>query len=72
MLSLRLTKVDDQITTTNKFLSALKVFTLAESLGGFESLANLPSLMTHASLTPEHRASLGIDDGLGDFVSALF
>ena len=68
MLSLRLTKVDDQIKTTNKFLSALKVFTLAESLGGFESLANLPSLMTHASLTEEHRAKLGIDDGLGEFV----
>jgi cystathionine gamma-lyase len=34
----------------SKFLSALKVFTLAESLGGFESLAEHPAIMTHASV----------------------
>lgn len=46
------------------FLKALRVFTLAESLGGVESLAELPAVMTHASLTPEARAQLGIGDGL--------
>jgi cystathionine beta-lyase len=46
------------------FLKALRVFTLAESLGGVESLAELPAVMTHASLTPEARQALGIGDGL--------
>lgn len=49
---------------SRKFLSALKVFTLAESLGGYESLAELPSIMTHASIPPEQRATLGITDNL--------
>lgn len=40
------------------------LFTLAESLGGVESLVELPALMTHASLPPERRAEIGIDDGL--------
>lgn len=46
------------------FLKALEVFTLAESLGGYESLAELPSVMTHASVPAEQRAELGITDGL--------
>uniref|UniRef100_A0A1I7TDZ0 cystathionine gamma-lyase n=1 Tax=Caenorhabditis tropicalis TaxID=1561998 RepID=A0A1I7TDZ0_9PELO len=46
------------------FLSSLKVFTLAESLGGYESLAELPSIMTHASVPSEIRSSLGITDNL--------
>jgi cystathionine beta-lyase/cystathionine gamma-synthase len=41
-----------------------RLFTLAESLGGVESLIELPALMTHASLPPERRAEIGIDDGL--------
>ena len=41
-----------------------RLFTLAESLGGVESLIELPALMTHASLPPERRAEVGIDDGL--------
>jgi cystathionine gamma-lyase len=49
---------------STKFLSALKVFTLAESLGGYESLAELPSVMTHASVPAQQRAELGITDGL--------
>ncbi|KAF7995167.1 hypothetical protein HCN44_004639 [Aphidius gifuensis] len=49
---------------SHKFLKSLKVFILAESLGGFESLAELPSVMTHASLTEEVRNSLGINDQL--------
>ena len=47
-----------------KFLEKVKVFTLAESLGGVESLANHPALMTHASIPAEKRAELGITDDL--------
>ncbi|MCG2793343.1 MAG: cystathionine gamma-synthase [Weeksellaceae bacterium] len=47
-----------------KFLENIKIFTLAESLGGVESLANLPALMTHASIPEEKRAALGITDDL--------
>lgn len=47
-----------------KFLENVKVFTLAESLGGVESLANLPALMTHASIPEDKRAVLGITDDL--------
>jgi len=47
-----------------KFLTSLKLFCLAESLGGYESLAEVPSLMTHASVPPELREKLGITDGL--------
>jgi cystathionine beta-lyase/cystathionine gamma-synthase len=46
------------------FLKALRVFACAESLGGVESLAEHPAIMTHASLAPEARAALGIGDGL--------
>lgn len=46
------------------FLSSLKIFALAESLGGYESLAELPSLMTHASVPEEERKTLGISDAL--------
>jgi len=46
------------------FLSSLKIFTLAESLGGYESLAELPSIMTHASVPEEDRRALGITDNL--------
>ncbi|XP_017882596.1 putative cystathionine gamma-lyase 2 [Ceratina calcarata] len=49
---------------SNKFLKALKIFSLAESLGGYESLAELPSVMTHASVPEEARAELGITDQL--------
>lgn len=42
----------------------MRVFTLAESLGAVESLAECPSLMTHASVPDEQRAVLGIDDTL--------
>mgnify|MGYP002378367175 CR=1 FL=1 len=40
------------------------MFTTAESLGGFESLIELPAVMTHASVPEEHRRQLGITDGL--------
>ncbi len=45
------------------FLKALRVFVCAESLGGVESLAEHPAIMTHASVPPEQRAALGINDG---------
>ncbi|HJW25888.1 MAG TPA: aminotransferase class I/II-fold pyridoxal phosphate-dependent enzyme, partial [Rhodocyclaceae bacterium] len=47
-----------------KLLENTKIFVLAESLGGVESLIELPALMTHASVPPEQRRALGIDDGL--------
>jgi cystathionine beta-lyase/cystathionine gamma-synthase len=47
-----------------RFLKSLRWFALAESLGGVESLAENPALMTHASIPREVRAAIGIDDGL--------
>jgi cystathionine beta-lyase/cystathionine gamma-synthase len=47
-----------------RFLKALRIFTLAESLGGVESLAEHPAIMTHASVPAEVRAGLGISDTL--------
>lgn len=46
------------------FLESVNVFALAESLGGVESLIEHPAIMTHASVPPEMRKSLGIDDSL--------
>jgi len=61
MMSIRL---KGNLDTSNKFLSSLKIFTLAESLGGVESLCELPCIMTHAAVPPEQRAKLGITDTL--------
>ncbi|HZW48015.1 MAG TPA: cystathionine gamma-synthase [Microvirga sp.] len=47
-----------------RFLERCQLFTLAESLGGVESLIEHPAIMTHASVPPQVRAELGIDDGL--------
>src|SRR5205814_9376870 len=47
-----------------RFLSACRIFTLAESLGGVESLIEHPAIMTHASVPPEVRKQLGISDTL--------
>lgn len=47
-----------------RFLTRCRVFALAESLGGVESLIEHPAIMTHASVPPEVRRELGIDDGL--------
>ena len=46
------------------FLERLRVFTLAESLGAVESLAESPALMTHASIPEEIRTRVGVSDGL--------
>lgn len=47
-----------------RFLERCRLFALAESLGGVESLVNHPAIMTHASVPPERRAALGIADNL--------
>lgn len=64
-----------------RFLESLKLFTLAESLGGVESLANHPAIMTHATIPVDIREALGVTDGLvrlsvgvedaGDLISDL-
>lgn len=51
------------INEARRFLSNLTLFTLAESLGGVESLIEHPAIMTHASVPAETRKALGIDDG---------
>lgn len=54
--------IKGDIKKSHTFLSSLHVFTLAESLGGVESLIESPAIMTHGSVPPEHRKLLGIDD----------
>ena len=49
---------------SRRFLERVHLFSLAESLGGVESLIEHPAIMTHASIPPENRAALGITDGL--------
>ncbi len=61
MLSIRLKGGFD---AARRVCERLQLFTLAESLGGVESLVNHPALMTHASIPPARRAQLGIDDAL--------
>ena len=55
---------DDTIEAANKVLSSTKIFSLAESLGGVESLINHPASMTHASIPREERIKNGLADGL--------
>jgi cystathionine gamma-lyase len=52
------------LSASRTFLENLKLFALAESLGGVESLAEHPAIMTHASVPAERRAELGISDSL--------
>jgi len=54
--------LDGDLARCRRFLESLKLFTLAESLGGVESLVNHPAIMTHASLPAEKRKELGIAD----------
>jgi cystathionine beta-lyase/cystathionine gamma-synthase len=56
--------VSGGLSKAKKVLENLEIFTLAESLGGAESLAEHPAIMTHASIPKETREALGIDDGL--------
>ncbi len=55
---------DDSVETAIKVLSSTKVFALAESLGGVESLINHPATMTHASIPREERLKNGLTDSL--------
>ena len=45
-------------------LKKVRIFSLAESLGGVESLISHPASMTHASVPPERRAALGLTEGM--------
>jgi cystathionine gamma-lyase len=56
--------LDTDLAGARRFLEHCEVFTLAESLGGVESLIEHPAIMTHATIPPEQRARLGIGDGL--------
>lgn len=54
----------DTLEAATKVLSSTKIFSLAESLGGVESLINHPASMTHASIPREQRIANGLSDGL--------
>lgn len=56
--------LDTDLAGARRFLEQCEVFTLAESLGGVESLIEHPAIMTHATIPAEQRAQLGIGDGL--------
>jgi cystathionine gamma-lyase len=56
--------LDSDLAGTRRFLEHTRLFALAESLGGVESLIEHPALMTHGSVPTEQRAALGIDDTL--------
>jgi cystathionine gamma-lyase len=54
----------DDLKTAHKFVDSVELFTLAESLGGVESLIGHPATMTHASIPKEVREKVGVTDGL--------
>jgi cystathionine gamma-lyase len=56
--------VDGDLSRTKQIMERLQVFTVAESLGGVESLANHPAIMTHASVPKEVREAGGVTDNL--------
>lgn len=55
---------DNTLAAATKLMQAFEIFSIAESLGGVESLANHPATMTHASVPPDVRAELGISDSM--------
>ncbi|MFQ3593335.1 MAG: PLP-dependent transferase, partial [Gemmataceae bacterium] len=57
-------KLRGGIPAARQFLTRTKLFSLAESLGGVESLVCHPATMTHASIPVEIRTARGVDDGL--------
>lgn len=61
MISLEL---EGGATSVQRFVAGLQLFSLAESLGGVESLIAHPATMTHAAMTAEARQSAGISEGL--------
>jgi cystathionine gamma-lyase len=56
--------LDSDLDGARRFLETTHLFSLAESLGGVESLIEHPAIMTHGSIPPEQRKALGIDDSL--------
>ncbi|MGB0402892.1 MAG: cystathionine gamma-synthase [Salibacteraceae bacterium] len=58
------TTADDEYETAKKIVSSVKVFTLAESLGGVESLCGHPASMTHAAIPKEEREKTGVRESL--------
>ena len=56
--------IKGELKEAKKFLKKLNIFSLAESLGGVESLVEHPAIMTHASIPKEEREKLGVDDTL--------
>jgi len=57
-------EIDGDLARARRVLERTQLFTLAESLGGVESLIEHPAIMTHASIPPEQRAAIGISDTL--------
>jgi len=57
-------EIKGDINTAKKFVESLNIIALAESLGGVESLVEIPACMTHAGLTKEEREKVGIKDNL--------
>ena len=58
------TLLDDRLEVAMEVLSSFKIFSLAESLGGVESLVGHPASMTHASIPQEQRLKAGLTDSL--------
>ena len=57
-------EVKGGLTAAQRVLSRLWIFKIAESLGGVESLVELPAVMTHASIPKNERRKAGLEDGL--------
>ncbi len=57
-------EIDGDLAAAKKFVESVRIFALAESLGGVESLIELPALMTHASVPVEERKKIGLSDTL--------
>ncbi|MFI5407704.1 cystathionine gamma-synthase [Kaistia sp. UC242_56] len=62
---------DRDLAGTKRFLERVRLFTLAESLGGVESLIEHPATMTHASIPLAQRQAIGISDGLVRFSAGI-
>ena len=57
-------EVKGGLAEARRVLGRVKIFKIAESLGGVESLVELPAIMTHASIPKEERKKAGLDNGL--------
>ena len=57
-------EIAGDVSSVRRFIEAVKIFSLAESLGGIESLVSHAATMTHASMSPDARSVAGISDSL--------